>query len=100
MDYTRSKKERRREGERGKMGIKKGLEEKREAVEEEELMREIIWKSENWKVRTVYIRDNMEKKIRKKVDEKRRKRVDNSDFNARRRSVRGWRREDKTEVIR
>lgn len=66
----RAKKERRREGERGKMlmEIKKRLEEKREAVEkaeEEGLMREVIWKSENWKVRTVYIRDNMEKILKK-----------------------------------
>lgn len=50
------------------MRIKKGLEEKGEPVEEEELMlREVNWKGENWKVGTVYIKDNMKMVVLKKV---------------------------------
>lgn len=57
------------------MRIKKSLEGKVEVVEEEGMViREINWKRERWRVGTVYIRENMERVLkRKKVDERRRK---------------------------
>lgn len=55
------------------MEIKKSLEGKVEVVKEEGMViREVNWKGERWRVGTVYIRENMERVLkREKVDERR-----------------------------
>lgn len=85
--------EARRERKRGRaagkiiMEIKKSLEEKVEVVEKEGMViREVNWKGERWRVGTVYIRENMERVLkREKVDERRGEKgwIIGGDFNAR-----------------
>lgn len=48
------------------IGIKKGLEGKEEPIEKEKLMlKKVNWKDKNWKIGMVYIKDNMEKILKK-----------------------------------
>lgn len=69
MQGARRKKKRGRAAGGILMEVRRGLEGREEIVEGEGLMiREVKWKGEIWKVGTVYIRENVEK-IMKKVKE-------------------------------